>query len=179
MHTRALALICIFPGGIMIERLRAICAWACLLLLLLLFLNATAADAAPSRPCPTAAVSPSPPDVFHNVCVEISDHPPPFNRRSWRPLRISYAPRGRADLVFGTAPLAGGASRPVTRTPATALYNNGPRSICASFYLPSSCRHCFFDRQIRCTMDQYPIHIILQYNTAFPSLPQPVASTRP
>lgn len=90
---------------------------------------------------------------------EISDHPPPFNRGSWRPPRISYASRGRADRVFGTASLAGGTSLPVTRTPATALCNS-PRSICASFYLPSSYRHCFFDRQIRCTMDQYPIHII-------------------
>jgi hypothetical protein len=53
-----------------IERLRAIYAWACVLLLLLLFFffNATAVDAATSRPCPTAD-RPLPPDTFHNVCV--------------------------------------------------------------------------------------------------------------
>lgn len=67
MCTRAFALISIFPRRHNDRVVTLICAWECLLLLLL-FLNATAADATPSRPSPTAAVRPSPADTFHNVC---------------------------------------------------------------------------------------------------------------
>jgi len=127
MYTRALALICIFPRRYDDREVTCdLCVGV--LIIIIIFKCYRRRRRFVSTLFDSGRPSVATRHVPQRVC-EISDHPPPFNRLSWRPPRISYAPRGRLDLVFGKAPLAGGTSRPVTRTPATSLYN-GPRSIC-------------------------------------------------